>query len=194
MGLAFKANTDDVRESTAIDMLNVILEHKGIVSAYDPIANDEMYKIFNDIEYHNNIYDAVNGVDGIVIMTEWNEFRSLDLKRIKNIMRGDIILDTRNILNMDELSDLGFTYDNVYNMPVHLRNLYYRESRDFVKKKNDEMKGIVISPKYLFIFSLFLYKINKNKIGTIVNLVFSKIFQPINSEVVNELINLLKKF
>ena len=46
-------------------------------------------------------------------MTEWNEFRSLDLKRIKNIMRGDIILDTRNILNMDELSDLGFTYDNV---------------------------------------------------------------------------------
>ena len=113
LGLAFKANTDDIRESPAIDMVKVILDHKGIVSAFDPIANDEMYKIFNDIEYHNNIYDAVKGVDGIVIMTEWNEFRSLDLKRIKNIMRGDIVLDTRNILNMDELFDLGFTYDNV---------------------------------------------------------------------------------
>ena len=113
LGLAFKANTDDVRESTAIDMLNVILEHKGIVNAYDPIANGEMYKIFNDIEYHNNIYDAVKGVDGIVIMTEWNEFRSLDLKRIKCLMRGNIVLDTRNILNMDELSELGFVYDNV---------------------------------------------------------------------------------
>ena len=113
LGLAFKANTDDVRESTAIDMLNIILEHKGIVSAYDPIANDEMSKIINDIEYHNDIYEAVKDVDGIVIMTEWNEFRSLDLKRIKSIMRGNIVLDTRNILSMDELSELGFVYDNV---------------------------------------------------------------------------------
>ena len=72
-----------------------------------------MYKIFNDIGYYNNIYDAVKDVDGIVIMTEWNEFRSLDLKRIKSIMRGNIVLDTRNILNMDELSELGFVYDNV---------------------------------------------------------------------------------
>ena len=113
LGLAFKANTDDVRESTAIDMLNVILEHNGVVNAYDPIANDEMYKIFNNIEYHNNIYDAVKDVDGIVIMTEWNEFRSLDLKRVKKIMRGNIVLDTRNILSMNELSKLGFIYDNV---------------------------------------------------------------------------------
>jgi len=113
LGLAFKANTDDVRESAAIDMLNVILDHKGIVNAYDPIANDEMYKIINDIEYHNDIYEAVEDVDGIVIMTEWNEFRSLDLKRIKSIMRGNIVLDTRNILSMDQLSELGFVYDNV---------------------------------------------------------------------------------
>ena len=113
LGLAFKANTDDVRESAAIDMLNVILDHKGIVNAYDPIANDEMYKIINDIEYHNDIYEAVKDVDGIVIMTEWNEFRSLDLKRIKSIMRGNIVLDTRNILSMDQLSELGFVYDNV---------------------------------------------------------------------------------
>ena len=113
LGLAFKSNTDDVRESTAIDMINAILDHGGNVNAYDPIANIEMSKIFNNIEYHNNIYDSVKDVDGIVIMTEWNEFRSLDLKRIKKNMRGDIVLDTRNILSMDELAELGFVYDNV---------------------------------------------------------------------------------
>ena len=113
LGLSFKANTDDVRESPSIDMINGILDHGGIVSAYDPIANNEMSKIFKNIEYHDNIYDAIDSVDGIVIMTEWNEFRSLDLKKIKSKMSGNIFLDTRNIINMDELSSLGFIYDNV---------------------------------------------------------------------------------
>ena len=113
LGLAFKANTDDVRESSAIDIIKGILGNGGIVNAYDPIANNEMSKIFQDIEYFDNLYDAVKNVDGIVIMTEWNEFRSLDLQKIKKIMKGDIILDTRNILDMDELSSLGFVYDNI---------------------------------------------------------------------------------
>ena len=113
LGLAFKANTDDVRESAAIDIIKGILGNGGIVNAYDPIANNEMSKIFHDIEYFDNLYDAVKNVDGIVIITEWNEFRSLDLQKIKKIMKGDIILDTRNILDMDELSSLGFVYDNI---------------------------------------------------------------------------------
>ena len=113
LGLAFKANTDDVRESPAIDIIKGILGNGGIVNAYDPIANNEMSKIFHDIEYFDNVYDAVKNVDGIVIITEWNEFRSLDLQKIKKIMKGNIILDTRNILDMDELSSLGFVYDNI---------------------------------------------------------------------------------
>lgn len=113
LGLAFKANTDDIRESAAIDIINFIIDCGGSVNAYDPIANSEMYKIFNEIKYYDNIYDSIKDTDGIVIMTEWNEFRSLDFKRIKKYMRGNIILDTRNILNMDELSEFGFTYDNV---------------------------------------------------------------------------------
>ena len=113
LGLAFKANTDDVRESAAIDIIKGILGNGGIVNAYDPIANNEMSKIFHDIEYFDNLYDAVKNVDGIVIITEWNEFRSLDLQKIKKIMKGNIILDTRNILDMDELSSLGFVYDNI---------------------------------------------------------------------------------
>ena len=113
LGLAFKANTDDVRESSAIDIIKDILGNGGIVNAYDPIANNEMSKIFHDIKYFNNLYDAVKNADGIVIMTEWNEFRSLDLQKIKKIMKGNIILDTRNILDMDELSSLDFVYDNI---------------------------------------------------------------------------------
>ena len=72
-----------------------------------------MSKIFHDIEYFDNLYDAVKNVDGIIIITEWNEFRSLDLQKIKKIMKGNIILDTRNILDMDALSSLGFVYDNI---------------------------------------------------------------------------------
>ena len=113
LGLAFKANTDDVRESASIDIIKGILDNGGIVNAYDPIANNEMSKNFHDIEYFNNLYDAVKNADGIVIMTEWNEFRSLDLQKIKKTMKGNIILDTRNILDMDELSSLGFVYDNI---------------------------------------------------------------------------------
>jgi len=113
LGLSFKANTDDVRESSSIDMINFIINMGGYVSAYDPIANNSMSKIFSDISYFDDVYEAISGVDALVVMTEWNEFRSLNLPRIKEIMKGNYILDTRNIINMKELSNLGFIYDNV---------------------------------------------------------------------------------
>ena len=113
LGLAFKANTDDVRESSSIDLIKFILNQGGFVNAYDPIANESMAKIFNDIHYFDNVYDAIYEVDALVIMTEWNEFRALDLNRIKKSMRNNYVLDTRNILNMKELSEQGFVYDNI---------------------------------------------------------------------------------
>ena len=113
LGLAFKANTDDVRESSTIDLIKFILNQGGFVNAYDPIANESMAKIFNDIHYSDNVYDAIYEVDALVIMTEWNEFRALDLNRIKKSMRNNYVLDTRNILNMKELSEQGFVYDNI---------------------------------------------------------------------------------
>ena len=113
LGLAFKANTDDVRESSSIDLIKFILNEGGFVNAYDPIANEPMANIFNDIHYFDNVYDAIDGVDALVIMTEWNEFRALDLNRIKKSMRNNYVLDTRNVINMKELSELGFVYDNI---------------------------------------------------------------------------------
>ncbi len=113
LGLSFKANTDDVRESSSIDIIEFIIKKGGIVRAYDPIANDSMSKLFNNISYYDDVYEAINESDCLVIMTEWNEFRALDLPRIKNIMNDRYILDTRNIINMSELSRLGFVYDNI---------------------------------------------------------------------------------
>ena len=113
LGLSFKANTDDIRESSSIDMINFILSMGGNVRAYDPIANNAMSQLFSNISYFKDVYEAIKKADALVIMTEWNEFRSLDLKKIRNIMNGNIVLDTRNIMNMKELASLNFVYDNV---------------------------------------------------------------------------------
>ena len=113
LGLAFKQETDDVRDSPAIEIINSIHDTGGIIKAYDPIANDSMKEIFPALDYKSNWHEAVEGCDAVVIMTEWNEFRSLDLEKLKNLMSQPIVLDTRNILNVSELKRLDFKFDNV---------------------------------------------------------------------------------
>ena len=113
LGLSFKPNTDDVRESPAIEMIQAILQGNGIVHAYDPVANSSMQTIFPDIEYYTSWEEAVYQADCAVIMTEWNEFRSMDLSVLKKQLLFPVVLDTRNILNMNELIFLGFSFDNV---------------------------------------------------------------------------------
>ena len=113
LGLAFKQETDDVRESPAIDIISGIHDKGGIIKAYDPIANDSMKEIFPALDYKSNWHEAVKGSDAAVIMTEWNEFRSMDLEKLKILMSQSVVLDTRNILNVSELKRLGFKYDNV---------------------------------------------------------------------------------
>ena len=113
LGLAFKQETDDVRDSPAIEIINSIHDTGGIIKAYDPIANDSMKEIFPELDYKSNWHEAVEGCDAVVIMTEWNEFRSLDLEKLKNLMSQPVVLDTRNILNVSELKRLKFKFDNV---------------------------------------------------------------------------------
>jgi len=113
LGLAFKQGTDDVRESPAIEIITGIHDKGGIIKAYDPIANDSMKEIFPALDYKSNWHEAVEGCDAVVIMTEWNEFRSLDLEKLKNLMSQPVVLDTRNILNVSELKRLEFKFDNV---------------------------------------------------------------------------------
>ena len=113
LGLAFKPSTDDVRESSSIGMIQSILDGSGKVKAYDPIANKSMQNIFPDLDYLHSWEETCDGVDAMVIMTDWNEFRGMNLKKLKKIMKTPLVLDTRNILSMDKLSEYGFQFDNV---------------------------------------------------------------------------------
>ena len=113
LGLAFKQETDDVRESAAIDIISELMSKGAFIKAYDPVANDSMKKLIPDIEYKLNWQSAVEECDAVVIMTEWNEFRGMNLEELKKLMFTPIILDTRNILNISELKRLKFKFDNV---------------------------------------------------------------------------------
>ena len=113
LGLAFKSNTDDVRESPAITMIKTILDNGGSVNAFDPIANKTMEKIFPTIDYFTTWENACRDADGVAIMTEWNEFRGMDLLLLKSLLNSPIVLDARNILNPKSLKELNFNYDNV---------------------------------------------------------------------------------
>ena len=113
LGLSFKPNTDDVRESASIEMIKNIKEEGGLVNAFDPVANDSMRIIFPDIFYKKCWEDACKDADGVVVMTEWNEFRGISLSYLKSLMKNPILLDTRNILNVKKLKKNKFLFDNV---------------------------------------------------------------------------------
>ena len=113
LGLAFKPNTDDVRESASLEMIKSIKEMGGTVKAFDPVANDSMKIIFPDISYKNSWEEACEDADGVVIMTEWNEFRGISLSYLKSLLKSPVLLDTRNILDVERLKKYNFLFDNV---------------------------------------------------------------------------------
>ncbi|MEC9491311.1 UDP-glucose dehydrogenase family protein [Flexistipes sp.] len=114
LGLSFKPNTDDMRESPSITIINEIVSKKGKIKAFDPIATDNAKKIFgNSINYCEDEYSAVEGADCLVILTEWNQFRKLDMQRIKNLMKKHYLADLRNIYEPEKMHKLGFKYTSV---------------------------------------------------------------------------------
>ncbi len=113
LGLSFKPNTDDIRQAPSIAIIRKVLEEGATVKVYDPAAMKNMEAIFPDIEYHGTVLSAVKNADAVVILTEWNEFRNLDLPGVKERMRGNKVLDTRNILDTKMLSEMGFEYQTV---------------------------------------------------------------------------------
>ena len=113
LGLAFKPQTDDVREAASKVVVSELVKSGVIVHAYDPIAIENFKNHFPDINYFGSWQGAVKNADACIILTEWNEFRGMDLGELKTLMKVPIILDTKNILNIQELESLDFTYDNV---------------------------------------------------------------------------------
>lgn len=112
-GLAFKPNTDDMRFAPSITIIRELQRQGATVKAYDPVAVEKAKEIMPHIEYCNSPYEAAREVDGIILVTEWDEFRNLDLKRIKNLMRQPVFLDGRNIYNPDEMKNCGFIYTGI---------------------------------------------------------------------------------
>jgi UDPglucose 6-dehydrogenase len=113
LGLAFKPNTDDLRDAPSLDIARVLLAGGVAVRAYDPAAIDGARKILPAVEYTDDAYTRADGADALVVVTEWNEFRHLDLGRIKASMRQPVIVDGRNIYDPPTMRSLGFTYRGI---------------------------------------------------------------------------------
>lgn len=113
LGLAYKPNTDDVREAPAIDVIQSLQQKGARVRAYDPQAMPVMKTVLNGIEYCANAYTAAEGADAILLVTEWEEFRKLDLARLKTVMRRPVMVDGRNIYDPKLMRELGFVYRGV---------------------------------------------------------------------------------
>jgi UDPglucose 6-dehydrogenase len=113
LGLAFKPNTDDLREAPSLEIAALLLERGAQVRAYDPAANNRAKSLLPEIEYRRDAYAVARGADGLIVVTEWNEFRNLDLARIKRSMRRPVIVDGRNIYDPARMRELGFVYQGM---------------------------------------------------------------------------------
>ena len=110
LGLAFKPNTDDMRDAKSIDVISALLADGAVVRAYDPIAMDNCRTIFPRITYCENPYEAAEGASALILVTEWNEFRFLNLEKIKDVMASPVIFDGRNMYDPFRMRRLGFDY------------------------------------------------------------------------------------
>jgi UDPglucose 6-dehydrogenase len=111
LGLSFKPNTNDMREAPSISIVERLLKEKAKVKAFDPIAMEDAKAVFHDrIKYAKGTYDCVKGADAVVILTEWNEFRNLELLKIKTLLKTPNFFDLRNIYEPEKMKRLGFNY------------------------------------------------------------------------------------
>ena len=113
LGLAFKPNTDDLREAPSLEIARSLLIRGASVSAYDPVAMTRAAQMEPAIEYCADPYSAVEGADAVLVVTEWNEFRQLDLVRLRTAMRTPVLVDGRNIFDPAGMRELGFTYRGI---------------------------------------------------------------------------------
>lgn len=113
LGLSFKPNTDDIREAPALYIIQSLLNKKAILKVYDPAAMENTKNIFPDLTYCSDAYSVAKDADALVIVTEWNQFRNLDLEKIKTLMKGNLFFDFRNIYEPQKVKQLGFKYFSV---------------------------------------------------------------------------------
>ena len=113
LGLTFKPNTDDMRESPSLDIVPALQAAGAVVRAFDPEGMEEAKKVLQDVVWCGDTYDAIDGSDAAVIVTEWNEFRSLDFERMKDMMKSPVLVDLRNVYDPNHVRAAGFAYSCV---------------------------------------------------------------------------------
>ena len=113
LGLTFKPNTDDMRDSPSLVIVPRLLEAGATVRAFDPVGMDEAKLLIEGVVWCSDAYDAMAGADAVAIITEWNEFRALDLKRAHSLLNQPVMVDLRNIYRPDQMREAGFTYVSI---------------------------------------------------------------------------------
>jgi UDPglucose 6-dehydrogenase len=113
LGLSFKPNTDDMRDAPAVEIIHLLQNEGARIRAYDPMAMDTARRVLSDVTLCHDPYQAAEGCEALVVVTEWNEFKHLDMARIKRLMRQQVLIDGRNIYEPEEMQTLGFTYRGV---------------------------------------------------------------------------------
>jgi len=109
-GLTFKPNTDDLRDAPSISIVHMLVNEGAKVSAYDPVASDKARSMLSGVTFAENPYDAVRDADAVLLLTEWNEFKQLDMARVRSLMRRPVLLDGRNVYDPQRMKELGFIY------------------------------------------------------------------------------------
>jgi UDPglucose 6-dehydrogenase len=109
-GLSFKPNTDDLRDAPSMSVINMLKNEGAVVRVYDPVAMDNARDIMPDLTYCDSPYSAAQDVDAVFLITEWNEFKQLDMARIHDLMRRPILLDGRNVYDPQQMREMGFIY------------------------------------------------------------------------------------
>jgi UDPglucose 6-dehydrogenase len=113
LGLTFKPNTDDMRDAPSLDIVPALVKAGATVRVYDPEGMKEARKLLNGVAWCENAYDAMTDADCLVIVTEWNEFRALDVNRMRQLLRRKLIVDLRNVYNPADMAAQGFTYHSI---------------------------------------------------------------------------------
>ena len=118
LGLTFKPNTDDVREAPSIALITALQDMGARVRAYDPVGMEQAKQVLADVTYCRDPYDCVEEADVVVIVTEWEQFRALDLERLRDLMACPVMVDLRNVYRSEDMKKYGFAYTSVGRPPT----------------------------------------------------------------------------
>jgi UDPglucose 6-dehydrogenase len=119
LGLAFKPNTDDMREARSIEVIERLVERGAVVRTYDPVAMPNARPVLPPpVIYCESPYEAAAGADAVALVTEWNEFKFLNLERLRGVMKRPLLFDGRNLWEPDRMRRLGFEYHSIGRKPV----------------------------------------------------------------------------